>query len=339
MNRLRYLDFHQCLISDHVRTEAYKKAIFERVRPGDIVADIGTGTGILSLFAIKAGARQVYAIERTEIIDMARQVARRNGMKEKIHFIHGDSREIELPEKADVLVTELISEWGFEENIAAVLEDARRRFLREGGTVIPARLENFLVPVENREFYRELNFWGEKQYEIDFGPLRSYTFNRQHSTRLLREQMLAGPKKAFSLDFHKDSLDSLDREFRFTVERPADLHGFSGWFRSRLAEETELATSPPQELSSWRNPFFPLHTPLRVAPGDQIQVKISGIPRKSAILWEWSGEVRRTGEHGIRVERFHQGPLVNLVHYRRDRNRRRSPVSENEASSCENIAG
>ncbi len=315
MNRHRYIDFHQCLISDRTRTEAYKDAIFQRVKEGDVVADIGAGTGILSIFAVRAGAAKVYAIERTELINAAREIIRQNGMEQRIHLLHGDSSEVELPEKVDVLLSELISEWGFEEHIAKVIEDARSRFLKEDGILIPEHLETSLVPVENHDFYREINFWSERHYEIDFTPLQNYALNRQYSTPLQSEHILAEPKPVISMDFYKDSLNSLEFELRFAVKRSGLLHGFSGWFRSDLTDTIKLGTKPPSKLPSWRNPFFPLAAPVLVKEGDQIAVKILGIPSKYSIQWDWSGEVIREGD-GV-VGRFHHGALVNAFRYQK----------------------
>ncbi len=315
MNRHRSLDFHLGLVADSVRTESYREALSQSVREGDVVADIGAGTGILSIFAVRAGARKVYAIERTGMIEAAREVIRKNGMEQEIDLIYGDSRKVHLPEKVDLVLTELISEWGVEEEIGRVLEDARCRFLKKGGRLIPEKLETFLAPVENDAFYREIDFWGREHYGIDFTSLRDYSLNRPYSARLEHRHLLAEPERVLSVNFYKDAADPLEFASVFRSDRAGFLHGFSGWFKADLTGRVRLTTEPPAEPSSWRNPFFPLSTPLRVTEGDRISVKISEVPCKGGILWEWSGAV---GDRE-KEKRFHQGTLVNMIQYRKTR--------------------
>ena len=104
---------HKALIADAIRTTAYQKAIFETVKDGDIVVDLGTGTGILACFACQSGAKKVYAIEKKKIIELAKEVARANNLEEKIVFVGDASTEVTLPEKADVLISELIGTFAY----------------------------------------------------------------------------------------------------------------------------------------------------------------------------------------------------------------------------------
>ena len=92
-------DFHHSMLADELRTTSFLSAIKSSVKPGDVVVDIGTGTGVLSVFAAKAGASRVYAIEREPIIEVARDIASRNGLSDIITFIEGSSLDIEVPER------------------------------------------------------------------------------------------------------------------------------------------------------------------------------------------------------------------------------------------------
>ena len=104
-----YAEFevHRTMICDRVRTGAFRRAIESVVRPGDIVLDVGAGSGILSVFAARAGAARVYAVERTPAAVLARELAAANGVAEIVRVIHGDVTDVELPERADVIVSEL----------------------------------------------------------------------------------------------------------------------------------------------------------------------------------------------------------------------------------------
>ncbi|MDI6840882.1 MAG: 50S ribosomal protein L11 methyltransferase [bacterium] len=121
---------HKVIIEDKVRCEAYQKAIRQVVKNGNIVADIGTGSGLLAYFAIQAGAGKVYAVEKSEIIEDAKRIAIANGWDDKIVFIKGVSTEVELPEKVDVIVLEVIGYFALEENLLKYISDAKKRFLK-----------------------------------------------------------------------------------------------------------------------------------------------------------------------------------------------------------------
>ena len=102
---------HRRMLSDQVRLDAYRRAIEETVRPGDVVVDAGSGTGILALYAAKAGARKVYAIEQSDFADWSPVMAKHNGFGDVIQLVRGNFGEVELPEPADVLVTGTFGAW------------------------------------------------------------------------------------------------------------------------------------------------------------------------------------------------------------------------------------
>ena len=89
------LDFHHSMLSDGNRTNAFLNAILRTVSAGDVVVDIGCGTGVLSLFACLAGARKVFAIEQGPVLDVAREIAEANGYADRIEFLAGWSTEVE----------------------------------------------------------------------------------------------------------------------------------------------------------------------------------------------------------------------------------------------------
>src|SRR5258708_20713975 len=93
---------HLGLLNDVDRMQAYRQAILKTVRPGDTVLDIGTGTGIMALFSCQAGAKRVYAVDKSDIISVAREMAHANKLDDRIVFIKEEIRKIRLEEKVDV---------------------------------------------------------------------------------------------------------------------------------------------------------------------------------------------------------------------------------------------
>ena len=170
-------DFHHSMLVDRIRVEAFMRAILATVQPGDVVVDIGTGTGILSAFAAIAGARQVYAIEREPIIDVAREIVERNGLSDRVTFLEGSSLDIELPERGDVLVSETIGNAAYDEGITRWYRDAKDRLLVDGAAVIPRQLdlEASLLTVPND--YEQIDRWSRPLMHLDLAPLRRVAVN------------------------------------------------------------------------------------------------------------------------------------------------------------------
>ena len=138
---------HIAMLNDEARTAGFISAIEEAVRPSDIVLDLGSGSGILAMAAARAGARKVFAVEATAIQSAARALFQANGLTERITLIPGWSTRIELPEKADLLVTEIFGDDALEERLLESVRDARRRLLKPAARCIPARVAVFGVPV------------------------------------------------------------------------------------------------------------------------------------------------------------------------------------------------
>ena len=134
-----YAEFevHRTMICDRVRTEAFRRAIDAVVRPGDIVLDVGAGSGILSVFAARAGAARVYAVERTTIAVVAHELAAANGVADTVRVIQGEVEDVELPERVDVIVSEWLGGFGIDEGMLAPVITARDRWLEPGGVMIP----------------------------------------------------------------------------------------------------------------------------------------------------------------------------------------------------------
>src|SRR4029079_16394519 len=134
----RLLLMHQVMLGDRRRLDAYERALRQAVAPGDIVVDVGAGSLILSLLALECGARRVYAIEADpQMAALATQIAVDNCLTGRLTVVVGDARTVRLPERADVLVSEMMGNLGPEEEMAVILQAAARRFLRPGGKVVP----------------------------------------------------------------------------------------------------------------------------------------------------------------------------------------------------------
>src|SRR5437016_2679678 len=144
------------MITDRERFDAYSKAIANAVRPGSSVLEIGCGPGVFALLACRAGARKVYAVESEEIVHFARALAEANGFADRMEFIRGDSRRIELPERVNVIVSDIRGTLPLFDHAIVSVEDARQRFLARDGVLIPQRDFLKAAVIEAEEFYERL---------------------------------------------------------------------------------------------------------------------------------------------------------------------------------------
>jgi protein arginine N-methyltransferase 1 len=149
--------FHELMLNDRLRMAAYRQAIFETVRPGDVVLDLGTGTGILSQWALEAGAAHVYGIElNAAMLERAAERLRAAGLAERFEAINRISYEVELPQRVDVLVSEIIGNMADNEDFQPILADACRRFLKPGGKTLPRSTQAYVVPVAAEQAHAAL---------------------------------------------------------------------------------------------------------------------------------------------------------------------------------------
>ncbi len=263
---------HQMMVYDKARTWAYRRAIARTVRPGDVAVDIGTGTGLLAFLCARAGARRVHAIERSPmVLDWAKELAEANGLADRIRFHEGDSRTITLPEKAQVIVSELIGYLAFEEGIIDTLFDARQRFLEPGGKVIPEVVSLFAAPVSERQAYpSHIDVWNRAQ-GIDYSPMRRHALEALYQTWLTPADVLAEPQAVFTADFLRGRRPERRVETRFRVWRPGLVNGVGLWFGARLADGVYLASSPFW-MTHWGQSFAPIPSPIAVRCGDVLRV-------------------------------------------------------------------
>ncbi|KAF7252026.1 Protein arginine N-methyltransferase 3 [Varanus komodoensis] len=131
---------HEEMIKDKVRTESYRDFIYQNshIFKDKIVLDVGCGTGILSMFAAKAGAKQVIAVDQSEILYQAMDIVRLNGFKDTISLIKGRIEEVDLPvEKVDIIISEWMGYFLLFESMLDSVIYARDMYLAEGGSVYP----------------------------------------------------------------------------------------------------------------------------------------------------------------------------------------------------------
>ncbi|MDF5731861.1 MAG: 50S ribosomal protein L11 methyltransferase [Rhizonema sp. PD38] len=285
---------HRTMLSDHVRCEAYRKAIFETVKPGDVVLDAGAGTGLLSLFAAQAGAKKCYAVEATKTANFAAQIVEKNQISHCIEVIEGDVTKVELPDKVDVIVSEWMGGYGIDENLLEPILIARDQWLKPNGKMIPSLVRTFMAPMWHSKIDSSLQFYRSNPYGIDLSLIANRTeqemFLEDHDVKL--NTLLASPQQMWQNDTVKDSVEEAGSPFHaslsFTVERPGKFSALTAWFSAKLSDGVTLTNAPGFPVTHWGCNIFPLSRTRDVEPGMTIEVKFTDEPiRGSASNQKW----------------------------------------------------
>jgi predicted RNA methylase len=294
------------MIRDVPRTEAFRQAIKAVVKPGDVVLDVGAGTGILSLFAAQAGAARVYAVERTGIAAMAVHLARINGRGDSfavapstgcIHVLQGDVRTIQLPEKVDVIVSEWMGSIGVDENMLGAVLWARDHFLKPKGRLIPSIVTAWMAPVST-DLRPDARFFIDRPYDLDLNPLVEPSIHELLMIRRrIRPSDLAAPaQKMWSNEVATDLPTSVSQpyraELRFTLNKDAKVSALAAWFTSDLTSGIHLSNAPDAPETHWGQLMLPLDNELSLKSGDVLEAEIIARSVNSGPLhFAWSVRV------------------------------------------------
>lgn len=311
------VDEHRQYLSDSSRLDAFGRAIQAVVRPGSVVVDLGSGTGILGLLACRAGASRVYSIEYGGMIALAQAVASANGFSDRIIFERALSTEVALPERADVVVADQIGQFGFDAGLWEYFADAGRRFLQPAGVLVPGRIRMTIAPVEAPELFGQVEFWNTQPAGFDFRPARGWAAHTGYPAHLPVEALLAPGAVAADVPMRGVSPVPFRTHNVVRVERPGTLHGLGGWFDAELAPSVHMTNAPgaPQRINR-RNVYLPIDRPVPVQPGDTVEITLHLDPRE--IMVSWTVDVRPVD--GLPVHFRHStlhGMLLGLDDLRR----------------------
>ncbi len=287
------IEVHRTMICDRVRTEAFRRAIDSLVRPGDIVLDVGAGTGILSLFAARAGAARVYAVERTTVAVLAQELAAANGAAEIVHVIHGDIVDIELPERVDVIVSEWLGGFGIDEGMLVPVIVARDRWLKPGGIMIPRVVTAWAGLVHDDHLDETVGFLRDTPYGLRLDGLVEMTVNEilySGTFRHLTEgDRRSEPGRLWTTDAELIPLEQAqaphEAETLLQVREPGTANALALWFSADLAPGISLSVGPGDPPTHWGMTTAPLRSPVELTPDTVVRARVRTAPARPMGTW------------------------------------------------------
>jgi SAM-dependent methyltransferase len=231
------LAFHRRLLADGVRNRAFHRALRALVAPGQRVLDIGAGSGVWAVTAARLGAREVVAVEKEPLlVPVIERLARENGVGDRVRVVQGDSRRLDLGRRFDLVVSETVGNEAFDEGIVPILADARRRFLRQGGRLVPERLSLMAAPARRLPSPRAL--------DLSRASLDALTVHVPDGCSAREVRLVADRKALLSVDLgsvERIDVRDLSAVWRLPV-RVGGVDGFVVWASMRLARAVHLST-------------------------------------------------------------------------------------------------
>lgn len=248
-----YFSIHEQMLADRVRMDSYSRAIAKHVNRGDVVLDLGTGTGILAFLATLREPKKIYAVEVSSIIEKARFVADCNHFN-NIIFLNEHSKDVDIPEKVDLILHEQMGLFLWSEDMIENILDLRNRVLKPKGRILPSKFEVFLEPVKLNDDCTVPLIWEHEFF--NFSCLKKFEEKR---LRVLEpyevDYFLCYPEKVLSFDLEKITDDNFLKKitFRKQIKRKGRFDGFCFYFRTIFDEEISFSTSPLEKPTCWKS--------------------------------------------------------------------------------------
>ena len=293
------------MMNDDVRIDAYLRALRATIQPGvSSVIELGTGAGVVAFAALQAGAKRVVAVEPNDAIELAREIAVRNGI-DGIEFIRAMSTEVEV-EPADIIISDMRGVLPLYRNHIPSIVDARTRLLKPGGTLIAARDRIFAAPVTSQKTWSEaVGCWACNPLGLDMSMAQPMAAAETVGCSATQDDLLAAPHQIGMLDYYTVNDADLAAQWRCTASRDGDMHGLSVWFETDLTAQVSLSTAPGTPRMAYGRPLYLLANPLAVRAGEELEFGLRAHKQADGeYLWKWRG-----GVVGDRSRSFEQTTL------------------------------
>lgn len=293
---------HEKMISDKNRMDYYHRAITKIVKEGDIVIDLGTGTGILSFFAAKKSPKKIYAIDHGRIIDSAKIIAGHNQIK-NIDFVNINSKNFNIisGEKADIIIHEQIGALLFDEHMNENIFDLRNRLLKKGGRILPGKFEVFIEPVKLKDGDNVPYIWEQNIYGIKYDCYKSQKEKVESRYGILKvrpnsiDYFLTEPERVLFFDLETMNSEDIPRQIKYQkkIIKAGRMDGFCFYFNIIFDEEIILSTNPVVTSTHWNVPVLRTESKI-LKTGDKVKLDFEWNDPADVNSYKWnidSGDV------------------------------------------------
>ncbi|GAX73379.1 hypothetical protein CEUSTIGMA_g832.t1 [Chlamydomonas eustigma] len=300
-----HFGIHEEMLKDSVRTKTYMNSILNNshIFKDKVVLDVGCGTGILSLFCAKAGAKHVYGIECSAIAQQAQQIVADNGYSDKVSIVVGKVEEVVLPvDKVDIIISEWMGYFLFYESMLDTVIYARDKWLVPGGLIFPDKATLSLVGIEDGEYKREkIEFW-DNVYGFNMSCIKETAMQEPLVDIVDAQQICTTTCVVKSIDIRTMRKEDATFEvpFYLTAKRNDYIHALVGSFDIQFTcghKPITFSTSPHARATHWKQTVFYLEEPITINTGEEVTGSLSCRPNSKnprdldiTISYQFDGE-------------------------------------------------
>jgi len=287
-----HFGIHEEMLKDEVRTLTYRNSIWhnKHLFKGKVVLDVGCGTGILSMFAAKAGAAKVIGVDMSGIVESARKIVDVNGLSDKIEIIKGKVEEITLPdgiEKVDIIISEWMGYCLFYESMLDTVLYARDKWLRPGGLMFPDKATLYICAIEDRQYKDDKINWWDDVYGFDMSAIRKVALTEPLVDVVDRNQVVTNNCLIKEIDIQTITKDQIPFESPFHLQirrndyvqvmagggEMAEVKALVTFFNMEFThchKRVGFSTAPEAPYTHWKQTVFYLEDYLTCTKGEEI---------------------------------------------------------------------
>ncbi|XP_077210863.1 protein arginine N-methyltransferase 1-like [Tasmannia lanceolata] len=284
-----HFGIHEEMLKDIVRTKTYQNVIYQNtfLFKDKIVLDVGAGTGILSLFCAKAGAKHVYAVECSLMADMAKEIVQANGFSDVITVLKGKVEEIVLPvTHVDIIISEWMGYFLLFENMLDTVLYARDKWLISDGIVLPDKASLYLTAIEDADYKEDkIEFWNNV-YGFDMSCIKKQSMMEPLVDTVDPNQIVTNCKLLKTMDISKMSSGdaSFTAPFKLVAERNDYIHALVAYFDvafTKCHKMTGFSTEPKSRVTHWKQTVLYLEDVLTICEGESLVGSMTVAPNKN----------------------------------------------------------
>jgi len=282
------LNEHRSYVADAVKVDAYRRALNNVVREGDVVIDLGCGTGLLGLLALQAGAGKVIAVDSGPILELARETFEANGFGNRVECHRMRSSKLVLPEPADVLVCDQVGGFAHEVNLTHNVRDLLDRgVLKPGAKIVPCSFDLFIAPVSAPTDSDPVEPWANNTSGFDLNAFHRSAANTPFRLTADADWLLGPGVKVAQLEPNDE--ETISFEVTSQVERAGTVTGILGYMRAHLDERggVSLSNDPadPAHFNRWHL-YHPVEPTINVEQGDDVEMNFTINQRGHLTNWQ-----------------------------------------------------
>lgn len=281
-----HFGIHEEMLKDEVRTLTYRNSIYhnKHLFRGKVVLDVGCGTGVLSMFAAKAGAAKVIGIECSSIVDYARRIVKANNLDHVVTLIKGKVEEVTLPvEKVDIILSEWMGYCLLYESMLNTVLYARDKWLAPNGLLFPDKATLYLTAIEDRQYKEDKINWWNDVYGFDMSCIKDVAISEPLVDVVEPKQVVSNMCLVKEIDLYtvKESDLSFTSSFHLIMSRNDYVHALVSFFNvefTKCHKRTGFTTGPDAAYTHWKQTVFYMKDQITAYRGEEVVGTFSMTP-------------------------------------------------------------